>query len=228
MKTSRWRWGTGRVLAWVLAGSLMPATVRAVDAGNEMWNWVNLDLVTTGQWRFHLYLDQRLAQHRGSYIQLASPRLKYRVHPNLDLGLGLSLLHIERGDSNDFFPQPRSEVEINPRWSWGDHWRFHMRNRWEMRWNDWEGKARHRSRHRLQVAYDLSETGFFKGFYTNNEWFIEYDRDSWTENRWIPLGLSFRLSEAMTLHLFYMQRGFHTSGRWTQDHVAGSFLNWTF
>lgn len=219
----------GRRSAWLGCAAFLLVLAgegsRAADAGNEMWNWLNVDMITTERWRFHLYMDQRLAQHRGSYIQLASPRLKFRAHPNLEFGAGFSLLHIERGDTNDFFAQPRPELEINPRWQWGDHWRVHFRNRWEIRWNDWEGKPRHRSRHRVQVSYDLSGAGFFKGFYSNNEWFVEYDRDAWTENRWTPVGLSFRLSEATTLHLFYMQRSFHTSGVWTHDHIGGTFLS---
>ncbi len=211
----------GMLVLFLLGGG----DARCADAGNEMWNWFNLDVWSNKRWRAHLYLDSRTAQHRGSYIQLASPRLKYRLHPNLELGAGFSLLHIERGDTNDFFPQPRSELEINPRWLVGEHWQFHLRNRWEMRWNDWEGKPRHRSRHRVQIAYEIAKTGILKGFYTNNEWFVEYDRDAWTENRWTPIGVSLRVGEKTTLHLFYMQRSFHGSGAWTHDHIGGSFFS---
>lgn len=222
------RAGYAPLYALAVLLSAGPLTCTGADSGNEVWNWLNLDLWDNERWRVHLYMDNRTAQHRGSYIQVVSPRFKYRLRPWLDLGLGLTLLHIERGDTNDFFPQPRPEFEINPRWAFGEHWKFHSRNRWEIRWNDWEGKPRHRSRHRLQLRWEASDVGFFRGLFTNNEWFIEYDRGGWTENRWIPFGASFRLSSKVTLHLFYMKRSFWRSGAWTHDHVGGTFLNVKF
>lgn len=197
----------------------------------EWWTWANVDLHRTEQTRFHLYLDQRLAEGRESYVQVVSPRFKWRMHSHLDfhldLGLGFTVLSIERGDSGSYHPQARPELELNPSFSIGEHGKIHLRNRIESRWNDFGGSPRIRTRHRFKIGWSDLDLGPVSAFYMNNEWFIDCEKGEWVEDRLIPAAVTFDLSENTKLDLFYMIRFVDRGAGWERDHILGTFLRWS-
>ncbi len=135
------------------------------------------------------------------------------------------MLRIERGGGDEtFFDQVRPELEFNPIIKLGEFWTLHFRNRVEIRWDRWSGEPRPRLRQRLQLTRTLQDIGPLAAFYFSNEWLEELDRGDWTENRAVPVGLTFKLTEKAAVDLFYMIRSFHLDSVWTTDHVFGVFL----
>lgn len=214
---------TGLLLA-MMWGVIAGGSARA-DEGADLWLWQDVTLWQREGTRFHLFFHEALADGTTPSVFLASPRLKHRPAPWLELGAGFSLLRITRGEEGEgFFNQERPELEFNPMLDLGGHWRLHLRNRAEVRWNEWQGKPRPRWRHRLQLTRDIDGLGPVQAFYFSNEWLIEQDRGDWTENRLIPAALSFRLTESVSVDLWHMLRSFRFDGGWTHDHVIGMLL----
>ncbi len=199
------------------------------DEGAHLWLWQDLTLWKQEDTRLHLFFHEALADGTTPAVFLASPRLKHRPVPWLELGAGFSLLRLAGGEeSDDFYHQERPELEFNPMLELGQHWRLHLRNRAEVRWSEWRGKPRPRWRHRLQLTRDLEGLDPLRAFYFSNEWLIEQDRGDWTENRLVPLGVAFRVSTSLTVELFQMLRSFRFDDGWEHEHVTGVFLKVAF
>ncbi len=214
-------------LALLCAGSVCERA--GADEGADLWLWQDVTLWQQETTRFHWFFHEALEDGTTPSVLLTSPRLKHRPVSWLELGAGFSILRITRGEEQEgFFNQERPELEFNPMLNLGPHWRLHFRNRAEVRWNEWQGKPRPRWRHRLQFTRDLQDLGPLRAFYFSNEWLIEQDRGDWTENRLVPAGLSFRLSDSVGLDLFHMLRSFRFDDGWRHDHVAGVFLKLSF
>jgi hypothetical protein len=212
----------------LILSSASPAGVCANDF--QSWQWINFDLHRNDEWRFYLYTDNRvgedLSEGFDSYIQVISPRFKWHATPGLDLGLGYARLEIDPLTGVEDFWQHRTEFEINPRFRRGA-WSFHSRNRLEQRWKNGRGKPLSRLRHRLQAKYSL-EDGPFLHLYANNEFFFDLEKETFAENRLVPLGIGLRLSEVTTLDLFYMVQSLRLSTGWQHSHIAGTFFQISF
>lgn len=216
----------GLLFAWLVF--LSPISAEAGDNDWEWWLWSNTDLIREDDFRLHLYLDQRLAEERGSYVQIASPRAKWRLHPNFDLGLGASVLSIEKGNTGSYYAQARPELELNPFFSLGENGSVHFRNRIEARWTEFSGDPLMRTRHRIKLTWKNLDLGPISGFYVNNEWFIDWERGEWSEDRLIPAAFTIDLGDTGAhLDLFYMLRFADRGSGWERDHVFGTFLRWS-
>jgi hypothetical protein len=197
------------------------------EVGTDVWAWLDVTVWKVGETRFHVFSHQAMSEGRGPIVQLLSPRFKYRARPWLELGAGLSMLRIERASDGSFYDQGRPEVEVNPIVRLGDHWTMHLRNRAEMRWDEWEGEPRPRLRHRVQLTRKLDDWGPLVAVYFSDEWLVELDRGDWTENRLIPVGLTFAVTRQVAVDLFYMVRFFRGDEAWTNEQVAGVSLKLT-
>ena len=209
---------------WVVfLAALIMGTARG-EIGADVWTWMDITWLQQGAWRHHLFMHQAAEDGRGPIIQLISPRVKYRVAPWLEAGAGFSWLRIENAATEEWVPQWRPELELNPELKLESGWRWTLRNRLESRWDDGGGKPRPRGRHRLQATRDLKDCGPLSAVYASNEWLFEYDRGDWVENRAVPLGVTLRLTAGSSLDFFYMARSFRRDDGWTSDHIAGVFL----
>lgn len=221
-----WNWTrTELVLGLTLAFGSIHAKA---ELGADVWAWLDVTVWKNADSRFHLFSHQAMADGRGPIVQLISPRFKHRIQPWLELGTGFSLLRIERGGGDEsVFDQVRPEFECNPILQLGKSWTIHIRNRAEIRWNDWQGEPRPRMRHRLQVTRSLEDFGPVAAVYLSNEWLLELDRGDWTENRAVPIGMTFTITKKTAVDFFYMLRSFRFDDGWTTDHVVGVFLKLT-
>lgn len=190
----------------------------------QAWQWLTAEVFSDEDWRFYLYVDNRIGDDLSrSYLRIVSPRLKYHLDENVDLGLGYAFLDIDplSAAAGDFW-QHRAEFEFNPHFSSGP-WSFHNRNRMELRWNDGQGRRLPRLRNRIEARYQL-EDGFFAHLYANNEFFFDLTRGDYTENRFVPAGLGMKLSDRAILNLFYMIQSRERADGWEHAHVIGAFL----
>jgi hypothetical protein len=225
VKVCLWSWRRSLVVIGVV-WLAMGGGVRA-EEGTDVWAWLDVTVWKEGETRFHVFSHQAMSEGRGPIVQLVSPRFKYRARPWLELGAGLSMLRIEREADGSFDDQVRPELEVSPIVRLGEHWTMHLRNRAEMRWDEWEGEPRPRLRHRVQLTRKLDDWGPLAAFYFSDEWLVELDRGDWMENRLIPVGLTFAVTKQVAVDLFYMVRFFRGDEAWTNEQVAGVSLKLT-
>jgi len=194
------------------------------EIGADLWTWLDVTCWQEGPTRLYLFAHQAIEEGGGPTVQLISPRVKYRAASWLELGGGLSALRIRSLLTEDYAPQLRPEIEVNPIWSFANGWELHLRNRGEIRWDDWGGKPRPRLRHRLQLTRRFKEWGPVQSIYCSNEWLIEFDRGDWVENRVVPGAVSIKLTDWAVMDWFFMYRSFRFDDGWRSDAIAGVFL----
>ncbi|MCB1279144.1 DUF2490 domain-containing protein [Prosthecobacter sp.] len=196
---------------------------------DEWWAWNMVEFYHEPPWTAGLFMGNRADTEDGSYVQIVSPRAKYAVLPWLDLGLGLSTLSIENPNTHFRYEQLRPELEINPKFDLTKDLRLDWRNRMEWRKNENTAFTTHRTRHRLQLNWTLPQpVGPLTRVFVSNEWLADLHRGEWSENRLVPLGLTFNLGKNTDLDLFYMVCSSRPKTEWTHESVLGTYLRVRF
>lgn len=208
-----------------LALILFPILAHA----DEWWAWTMLEMYRRDAWTGGVFLVNRLDSEDGAYVQMVSPRLKYQATSWLDLAAGLSMLSIENTKTHDRHLQFRPELETNFKFDLSPYLRLENRNRLEWRQNEGTGLTTHRARHRLQAARTFPKpVGAWNRVFLSNEWLFDLHRGEWTENRLVPLGLTFKTSAHTDLDLFYMIDSTLVADSWHHESVLGTYLRVRF
>ena len=177
-----------------------------------------------------LFLANRLDEEDGPILQLISPRHRQALLPWLDLGLGLSLLNIESPTTGERYRQLRPELELNPHINLGPQLRLELRNRMEWRRNESEEIDVSRLRHRLQASWTFKQPiGPLTRYFASFEWMTDMPNHVPLENRVLPIGLTFRLSDQADLDLFYMLSALRQQAEWSRhESILGTYLRLRF
>ncbi|OYW71642.1 MAG: hypothetical protein B7Z37_27180 [Verrucomicrobia bacterium 12-59-8] len=196
---------------------------------DEWWAWSTVDFYRKPPWKACLYMGNFADEVGGSYVQIVSPRLKYAAAEWLELGLGLSTLRIENVTTHDRYYQLRPELEINPQYNLTKHLRVEWRNRMEWRENEGQAFTTNRTRHRMQLAWTLPQPlGPLTRIFASNEWLMDTHLKRYTENRLVPLGLTFKLSDSVDFDLFYMIDSKRGKTIWKHESVLVTYLRVRF
>lgn len=198
-------------------------------AADEWWAWGWLEVWQRPGQSVGVFLANRDDIEDGAWVQQVAPRYRFTLTPWLDSALHLSLLNIEDITSNERHWQLRPELELNPHYELGPHLRIDWRNRMEWRWNERESLKQSRFRHRLQLGWALPPSfGPWTRLFVSNEWLVNLDRGQWTENRVVPLGLTFKTGARSELDLFYMIVSTQPEETWRHESVLGTYLRVKF
>ena len=196
---------------------------------DEWWAWTNIDYYRKPPWTGSLFMGNFADEVDGSYAQMVSPRVKYAASNWLDLGVGLSMLRLENIATHDRYDQLRPELEINPHYDLTKELRVDWRNRMEWRENEGAPSTFNRTRHRLQLAWTLPRPlGPLTRIFANDEILMNMHLRQQTENRFIPLGLTFKLTDSMDLDVFYMIDSKRVKTHWKLESVLGTYLRVRF
>lgn len=212
-------------LLLTLLGLLAVLPVRA----DEWWAWSTVDFYRRPPWKACLFMGNFADEVDGSYVQIVSPRLRYAAAEWLELGLGLSTLSIENTTTHDRYGQLRPELEINPQYNLTKLLRVEWRNRMEWRENEGQALTTSRTRHRMQLAWTLPQPlGPLTRIFASNEWLQDLHLRRHMENRFVPLGLTFKLSDSVDLDLFYMIDSKRGKSAWKHESVVVTYLRVRF
>lgn len=196
---------------------------------DEWWAWSWLEFWQQPGRSAGVFLANREDSEDGSYTQLVSSRYKQEMLPWLDMGIGLSVLNLENTVSNERHWQLRPELELNPHLELTPHLRIDWRNRMEWPWNEEESLKAGRFRHRIQLGWTLPHSiGPWTRFFISNEWLVNLGRGQWTENRVVPLGLTFKAGKRTDLDVFYMINSTMPKETWIHESVIGTYLRVRF
>lgn len=114
----------------------------------------------------------------------------------------------------------RAEFEVDPHYTFENGIQINLRNRWEHRWFIQTGSQNDRTRHRLELVFPVKRAGPLTDVFTSAEFFYDWDRDLNSEDRIVPLGLTFTLARKVKLKAFYMWQPIQSQpGDWTNSHV---------
>jgi len=216
------------VLGWFFGVMEGPcALLLADDFGTwngiyiRMLNTEHVDLVTLSHARLY---DESSELHQ----YFISQRLVYDAHPNLQTGVNYTHLSIRSDNQFDFTGQHRMELVLTPRWDATEKLKLELRNWLELRWIDRLPGPRLRSRHRLGMRYKLSGMGRLTALYAHNEFFFDYHAHQWNQNRFVPIGLRFRLTDKTGLSVHYMMQSNLRSHQWKNTHLLGTTISILF
>lgn len=201
------------------------ALIPSAAPADEWWTWTMVEFVHAPPWKAGVFIGSRLDREAGYTSHILSPRARYELLPWLDLGVGLSLLDIHSPQSDHSFLQVRPELELNPHFVLTPAWRLDMRNRFEWRWNEGQTFTTSRSRHRVQLAWTFPRPlGPWTRLFASHESLLDVHRQAWTEQRFIPLGITFKMAPKTDLDLFYMINSTHFERHWRHESVLGTYL----
>lgn len=211
------------LLTWLSLLVILPSYA------DEWWTWTNVDYYRKPPWTGSVFMGNFADEVDGSYAQIVSPRVKYAAAPWLELGAGVSALRLENIATHDRYFQIRPELEINPRYDLTKQLRLEWRNRMEWRENEGAAFTTNRTRHRLLLAWTLPQPlGPLTRIFANNEWLQDLHLRRHTENRFVPLGLTFKITASVDLDLFYMIDSKRTKTNWKHESVLGTYLRVRF
>lgn len=212
-------------LLLTLLGLLAVLPARA----DEWWAWSNVDYYRRPPWTGSVFMGNFADEVDGSYAQMVSPRVKYAAARWLDLGLGLSMFRLENIATHDRYDQLRAELEVNPHYELTSHVRLDWRNRMEWRENQGAPSAANRTRHRMQLGWTLPQPlGPLTRLFASDECLMDLHLRRPTENRIVPLGLTFKLTDSMDLDLMYMIDSKRTKTAWKSESVIVTYLRVRF
>lgn len=185
---------------------------------DEWWAWSWMEAWHENQSSAGVFLANRYDDDDRGLLQLVSPRFKNQISPWLEMGLGLSFLRLKDITTNDHELQVRPEIELNPHFDITPELRLDWRNRLEWRWNERESLKTSRFRQRLQFSHVLPKAfSPWTRLFVSNEWLIDLNRHQWTENRLVPLGMTFKTGRRSDLDLFYMQLSTKIQESWQHE-----------
>ncbi len=198
---------------------LSPKPVSADDF--RLWSQYLFSLYQNDKVHLSLYHETRL-QNDGSqaFGWFTGPKVTYYLHDNLWLGGALKHIELKGNDNID----GRLELEFIPRWKLSEHLRLDFRNRVEVFHERRESDST-RFRHRLRLTWLLKKEWLDRLFFSAELFHQDGDGfGDFTEDRVIPIGARFKLSERGSLDLFYLQRSRDRPDGREHIHVLGTFF----
>ncbi len=214
--------------------SLMMFAAGSLCASDDFQYWSRLTLKTWEQKPYSLstYFDMRLMDDAADpRLYLISEQLAYRWSENLNLGLNYTYLESETrlASGEEIFKyQHRMELEANPHWKPVDWLRIKNRNRVEFRWIEDQGSDNARFRHRWEIEFPLKDKSPLQAFFANNEFFYDFNKGEYSENRAIPLGIKLAISEKASVQVFYMIQSRKGVDDWSSNQIVGTHITVTF
>lgn len=175
---------------------------------------------------FRLYAVVELRANKMSkfYHLKLGENIAYHALPNLDLELHYSYLYTKSFGASSFKNRNRLELEINPSAPISDAALVKWRNRLE--WIKVQGDSKIYTvfRHRTAIIFSLENWGKLTSFRMSDEVFYDFAANKFTQNRLIPMQLSFALSKHTSLDVFFMIRRVFSFGlnQWYGSYILGS------
>lgn len=213
------RWFTVLVL-WASFGLSMPGK----EGELQLWNELMLTEYNARPWRTYTWLETRYRDAASQLgVWMVQQKVYFRLSACWEAGLGGSYLDV-KDIHGDWSHQMRFELELNPRWEWGDESVLAFRNRLEVRTFDREGDRKNIvTRHRILFAKSANWFGRMRRFEISNEFFFDTEIGRLSENRFRPLNLFFRIKDRSTINVFAQLRSQRTGGAgdWSNTAVLG-------
>lgn len=190
----------------------------------QYFNWKNWEkdpykLYTIGEFRLNRDITR-------PYYYKITENFAIRALPYLDLEVHYSFLYKKTRGNTRFTNTQRLEFEANPFVQWDNGFTLKWRNRLELLKKQEVSTIQFVFRHRIMAIIPLENTGKLTSLHIYDEVFYDFDTHKFTQNRFVPVELSFELTPKTRLNVFFMVRNFVniSSNEWFRSFVLGSNL----
>lgn len=155
-------------------------------------------------------------------IQLKE-QLRWKVSENFSFEFHYAYIHDRSIIPNSLWRwQHRLEIEAKYTFHLPCNWLVNTRNRLEIRRVQAEPKILYRWRQRIMLVIPFENKGSLKSFSIYNELFYDISTRLFTQDRLCPFELTFALSKALELDLFFLVRFFYADNRLRKSAVLGT------
>jgi hypothetical protein len=183
------------------------------------WEKGPFQIYTSGELR----LDFDLSRY---YYNRVSGNISYKARPYLHFEAHCSLINIKPHGTPtaSFISIQRYELESNPFVKWDNGVTLKWRNRMEFLKRENLPHIQHVFRHRVSVAIPVHHWGKLVSLKITDEIFYDFDINKFTQNRFIPVEMTFELNREVHFTLFCMVRNFFSLGsrKWFRSFVFGT------
>lgn len=165
-------------------------------------------------------------------LALINPILLYNPRPNLTLGINYTYLDVKPLTSCYSSSQHWLAFEATPAFTLTRGIKVSARQRLEIRWIENQMEAVYISRHQFGLSVPIQGKERIKRFFASEEIFYDYNRNRFSENRAIPVGIGLKLTRNINLDIYGMIFSKCSSGgQWEHSYVLGmhfktDFTNW--
>lgn len=216
-----------RPSAMVLLAALMPLFCFASSSrwDGEYWQYLNWTQVKWGRCKLYVRAELRLNDDfSNAFYYRISENFAFNALSWLDLEAHYSYLYHKSAGTTEFVNVNRWEVEVNPFIKLKDGSTIKWRNRLEILDQQGEPKLQYIFRHRAMAIYPVNY-GNLIGINISDEVFYNFDTRRFTQNRFVPLELMFKLTDRTTFNVFMMVRNWLSSNKWYRSIVLGTELS---
>lgn len=208
--------------------ALLLSSLHATSWEGEYWQDFNTNQFKSGRCKLYFVVQMRFDKNvsRFAYLRL-SENFAYQALPNLDLELHYSFFTAKSFANPRFRNRHRLELEVNPSAPITEALTVKWRNRLEWLKEQSDSKIYAILRHRTALALALEDWGRLTQVQMSDEVFYDFTANKISQNRFIPLRLSFNTNCNGNLDLYYMLRSVFSFGldRWHHSCVLGSELS---
>lgn len=209
------------------------ASFAQAEQDSQYWNWTTLKLYNGERINLSLFSEFRFYDGPSEYsFHCFIGRLGYKAHKNLELGTSYTYFGYLRDAEEEWDSARRVDLELLPHWNLTDQLRLAMRHRLQL--VNWarRGSFNPSTRHRIGFKYKTPRVKQLNAIYTNSEFFFDWDdrAGQMLENRTVPVGLNFKISDRASMSLFYLLRSTRAKedADWITRHAAGTHLILSF
>jgi hypothetical protein len=205
-------------------------SVEAKDSFDDdfrVWNEFMVHEYSGANWSTYTWGELRWSDDASElttwYVQ---QKIYTMLFPWLQIGGGAAYIRTDTA-ADGWVTLYRGEYEINPKAKLGDKVSVTLRNRLEnRRWETRDYNDEWLSRHRFQLMW---KTRWFPGmtkYEAFNEIFYDYRLNQSTENRFRPASVHFKLSDYVSMNLFFQirSRRENNESTWSEAYIAGTGL----
>ncbi len=217
-------WNVYIILILLAAGS-----ARAED-DFQYWSRFSFTPIKTEKLSYTNFSELRIREDSSNLgLWYTSQRFKVTPLKYAEFGINYTYLESEvdlsKGRGNEWKFQHRLELEVNPKWTFDNGFLLKNRNRLEFRWIEDKGSDNARLRQLWELDIPIKKFEWLKSIFLNNEYFIDFSRQTINENRVIPIGLNFKLPGGVSLQTFYMIQS-QKGKDWRSNQIVGT--KWSF
>lgn len=212
---------------------LLPAPSVFSEDDVQYWSRLSIKAIDTNYFDYVTYGELRLTEDSSDFhFWQTSQKFQFDPIDHLSLAINYTHLQEEVSDSktrkSEFKVHNRFELEVNPYAAIKDYVKIKSRNRIEFRWIEDRGSDNTRFRQMWQIEVPIKKVPFLQSIYINNELFYDFNREQFTQNRWIPGGVAIKIYEKSLIRIFYMIQSVKGRPDWSSNQILGTHIELAF
>lgn len=193
----------------------------------EYWTQMNATLFESDPYRIYTVVEVRIDDNfTDLYFFRFTQNFAYQLRPFLGVEAHYSFIYDRPPGAFSFIETHRIEFEVNPSWDLSEKAKLLCRNRFELIKSNGNPSFRQTFRHRSMIVFPVENQGSLTAISVSEEVFYHFNQREFTQSRFIPLQLSFKVNPKVVLDLYVMVRNFFATreNRWLNHYVLASQL----